>query len=1114
MADKPIYSLDVETDQFDEFKANFDAYAATLKGTLDDWKAVAKEIKGASGDIKGIAEAMKQGRRAANGGSGSANDNRSPNNNNRPPPPPKTDPAMLNAMRTMGGDMRTVASELKKMGTTMLRQVGSYAGGATQGVIGGVEGILGGLQKSGLVQAVVTMAAAAVTAPMLAAFYAAPDVANMRKQAQSISPNMNTADVRAARAAASWAAVDPMVVLKNLGIASTNRFSDQSVGLNRLYGNRSNVDQELKKDPGTQLFDLLDKIEENLKGVDPDKVGNVLQRLGTARNVPDELAKQWHNMSPDQRALRRAEFAQTRAATYDPENGKAFTDFYAKMKNAGEMMESSFTQKLKPLLGPLGDWVDKLTDAIGKDNGVFAGWVQTLADTLKDHPPEEIMKWLDEVPWAQFGKDIAAVASAMATLAKNVAWLIHPTEETAGAAPKGAYADPETGKGILLPEAKPYDWKGGMFGVREKPNPNLVAPKQYGPTMEEFQRGKADREKGGWNWRHPFGKHAEADTFKPYRVAGLNWEPPPDHPVRHVKPHMGISERIGSWFKGGEELKPRSISDMNFGGLAAKYAPPWARGVYNTLAPTPADSGELPLGLSGARPEHPHSTGMMPAAPSVLDQVQLTESRKQTELLTDIKTSLDKATAVDGAHGGQGGGGGGGGNGPGDGTGAGEAPSGSGAYLAGRFGRGGGGAPAGVRMRSGGGGGGAGPSMSGGSGGGYSGGKVKSSKEAQATAAMVADKFRAAGASDEGIAGMMKNVQDEGGFGNAGSRHFDQPRFRGTEAENAHGLWQMGGTEWNEYDKWMKKNRPGGDWKDPKNQTDWQIQNLQTRYPKLWAKMKTHAPAGEQAGDFTQFYERPSKENLDRRRAEAARGVPGIEAYTGGKSAGDTAIATTNAGKAAGAASGGAGSAFFDERKGKGVSGTSGGLNAEFAGRLENAVKDAEKATGEKAKFTSLTRSRATQEKLYYNYTHGIGGQGLAAKPGTSFHELGFATDLAPGKTRDYIMAHADKYGLHGLGAKDPEHIELARNIIAQQKLAGNTRLADAEAQRNAAVAAATPSPKGKAAAAGAPQHQASLSQNSQPMGLHNWQLAPKAQIALNNKTGSDVHLSSGTMAA
>ena len=50
--------------------------------------------------------------------------------------------------------------------------------------------------------------------------------------------------------------------------------------------------------------------------------------------------------------------------------------------------------------------------------------------------------------------------------------------------------------------------------------------------------------------------------------------------------------------------------------------------------------------------------------------------------------------------------------------------------------------------------------------------------------------------------------------------------------------------------------------------------------------MKTHAPAGEQAGDFTQFYERPSKENLTRRKAEAARGVPGIEAYTGGAGGG------------------------------------------------------------------------------------------------------------------------------------------------------------------------------------------------------------------------------------
>ena len=35
----------------------------------------------------------------------------------------------------------------------------------------------------------------------------------------------------------------------------------------------------------------------------------------------------------------------------------------------------------------------------------------------------------------------------------------------------------------------------------------------------------------------------------------------------------------------------------------------------------------------------------------------------------------------------------------------------------------------------------------------------------------------------------------------------------------------------------------------------------------------------------------------------------------------------------------------------------------------------------------------------------------------------------------------------------------------------------------------------------------------SNPLGLGNWQLMPRTALALNNKTGSDVHISASTMA-
>ena len=123
---------------------------------------------------------------------------------------------------------------------------------------------------------------------------------------------------------------------------------------------------------------------------------------------------------------------------------------------------------------------------------------------------------------------------------------------------------------------------------------------------------------------------------------------------------------------------------------------------------------------------------------------------------------------------------------------------------------------------------------------------------------------------------------------------------------------------------------------------------------------------------------------------------------------------------------------ILKSRAGSEVSQTE-GLNPEFADDLERATKAGEAATGQKASFTSLVRSKEKQAELYYNYIHGIGGQGLAAKPGTSLHERGMAADLAEGSTRDWVRAHAGDYGME-LVPGDPEHVQLAKS---RQAIAG-----------------------------------------------------------------------------
>src|SRR5262249_11268016 len=105
-----------------------------------------------------------------------------------------------------------------------------------------------------------------------------------------------------------------------------------------------------------------------------------------------------------------------------------------------------------------------------------------------------------------------------------------------------------------------------------------------------------------------------------------------------------------------------------------------------------------------------------------------------------------------------------------------------------------------------------------------------------AVARAVAEEWRAAGMSEAGIAGIMANIQSESRF-DPTLRHFDQPRFRGTEAGFAHGLYQEGGDEWNNYSAWLQKNHPGADWRDARLQSRFAAEALRTRYPQTWRAM-------------------------------------------------------------------------------------------------------------------------------------------------------------------------------------------------------------------------------------------------------------------------------------
>ena len=130
--------------------------------------------------------------------------------------------------------------------------------------------------------------------------------------------------------------------------------------------------------------------------------------------------------------------------------------------------------------------------------------------------------------------------------------------------------------------------------------------------------------------------------------------------------------------------------------------------------------------------------------------------------------------------------------------------------------------------------------------------------------ATMANEWSRAGMPPIGIAGVNMNVYDENRKFDPSSRHWDQhdPRFRGTEAENAHGLYQEGGDEWNNYVAWLKKNRPDYNWDDPALQTRFTAQNLRENYPEVFAAMQRAKTPGEAADIFLRGYLKPASQHL------------------------------------------------------------------------------------------------------------------------------------------------------------------------------------------------------------------------------------------------------------
>jgi hypothetical protein len=131
---------------------------------------------------------------------------------------------------------------------------------------------------------------------------------------------------------------------------------------------------------------------------------------------------------------------------------------------------------------------------------------------------------------------------------------------------------------------------------------------------------------------------------------------------------------------------------------------------------------------------------------------------------------------------------------------------------------------------------------------------------------IVTDTLRQAGLPNAAIQGILYNVGRESSF-NPSMRHADQPRYGG-EPHYAHGLYQEGGGEWNQYSRWLA----GRDWRDPKLQTQFLAANLKTNYPQLWTQLRTARSPEEAAAAFATGYLKPARPYLIQRLNDIRRG--------------------------------------------------------------------------------------------------------------------------------------------------------------------------------------------------------------------------------------------------
>jgi hypothetical protein len=1020
MADKSVFSLDLETQAFDKFKRDFDDYSQKLSGTVAGWKQAAKAINDAKAAVTGLNQGMARmqasmrpltvqmrdytgtvrqalgywreiatitGQIAGNVNTAAAASQRmrtgggviegrlAPQPRALPPPTPTRPPTVPSShqpppgfnfgavMVSIQGSMQHTAREIGGIGKAITSQVFG-TGGAASAAMGSTINSVAASLRGGPIAAAISAAAALAGGLMAAPFMVAPGVAALRRQSLGMA-GVGINQLRAAGAASSWM-MNPEGALAGIMTARRDITSDERRAMGNLF--RGRTQEELAKSktaPGQVMFEALREARKQLLAMPEASRDTMANTLGYSGLLGAGNLRAVQTMSDEELAQHQSRWANIAQQTKTtPAQDRAWFDFYDKMNQAGALMESALIKHLAPLQQPLADLMDSFVKFA--QSPVMDDLVQSFGNLLKGIKPEQVEKGVEGfvtgladmykamagfVSWANAAAGyLNAFNNALQDTAK---WLhvhlgIAAVEHKAATAERSATghsAAPLPGVTHFLERhlGRPFHTaehhaalaqhhaalaQAAAAPFRQPPHPHtptplhalsrtpLATPSATPPV------GRAAPAHHSWlgGLFHRTAYEGGGDDYHQYiqKASFL------DNPI------VKKGRQAYSWY-GKFTGNPASstLSATSEALLFQKYVLPLIKGYGGAaatglgIAAAPAMTGPLTAGgMKGAIASDDANRaqfyrllnllrGGEGGGSTVTTKDQVKEQQKTNDILTDIKLGATKASAAggddwhkyiskaayvtggDGATGGGDGGAGGGAGGGDQGGGGQPAMPGMPSLTT----RGGGGILGRVRGMfgggfKGGGGGGRGGGFKGGGGssggGGASGGwgdpgvaapHLKANRKA--VASLVASEFEKAGASKEGVAGMFANIGSESGFNPAIME----------KGGTGLGLWQFSGTtagsERGRMLKWMKDNNK--DWRDPKAQTDYQIQNLQKNYPKLWAEMKTHASSSSQATAYLKDYERPRADYLAQRAAKYGRGVPDVASYTGG---GETAVAS------------------------------------------------------------------------------------------------------------------------------------------------------------------------------------------------------------------------------